>query len=163
MRATLAFLATASLMSCSPPAAKIDTIEIHRSGEVGYNVIIRSDGSGEFTGSPLLAEKGNRAFKLKAGQFDRFASVIEPYFRYARPVTDASSRDIIYGNWPKCPPKTPYTYDVGALYFRWHGPGTNVHYLIDFGCDYDANRARYQRLSDAVHQLPIRQFLGPIY
>jgi len=163
MRSSLTCLATAFLVSCSPRAATIDTIEIHHSGWVGYNIVIHSNGSGEFQGSPSLPEKGRRAFKLEPAQFERFASAIRPYMRYARPVTDASIRDIIYGNWPKCPPNTPHSYDAGAFYLRWQGPRTNVHYLVDFNCDYDANNARNRRLYNAVHQLPITQFLGPTH
>ena len=80
--------------------------------------------------------------------------------RDAQPVTDASVREVIEGKWPNCPTKEGYTVDSPALYLRWQGPKTNVHYLVDFGCDYDANRARNKRLLDAVHQLPIRQYLG---
>lgn len=160
MRAWFACMVAVLLASCSVDVPKVDTIEIHRSGDVSYNVIVHANGTGEFEGSRLLPEKGKRAFALKPGQFDQLASAIEPYMHDARPVTDASLHDIVYGNWPKCAPKSPYTYDVPALYLRWQGPKINVHYLVDFGCNYDANRARDQRLLDAVHRLPIRQFLG---
>jgi hypothetical protein len=160
MRAALACLATVLLASCHSHAAKIDTIEIHRSGWVSYNVVVHANGTGEFEGSPTLPEKGKRAFTLQPGQFQQLVSAIEPYMRFARPVTDASIHDVVVGNWPNCPTKKGYMVDAPALYLHWQGPKTNVHYLVDFGCDYDANRTRNERLLDAVHQLPIRQFLG---
>jgi hypothetical protein len=160
MRAPSLYIVAFLLASCSPAAPTVDTIEIHRSGGVSYNIIVHANGTAEFDGSRLLPEKGKRAFTLNPGQFDQLVSALKPYMRYARPVTNESLHDIVYGDWPRCPPKTPYTYDVGALYLRWQGPKTNVHYLLDFGCDYDANRPRDERLMEAVHQLPIRQFLG---
>jgi hypothetical protein len=161
MRAALGCFAIALSASCYPVSPEIDTIEVHRSGWVSYNVIIRKDGTGEFQGSPTLPEKGKRKFNLKPGQFEQLATAIRPYLRSAQPVTETSIRDVIEGEWPRCPTKEGYTVDAPALYLRWQGPKANVHYLVDFGCDYDANRARNQRLLDAVHQLPIRRYLGP--
>ncbi|MDB5692922.1 MAG: hypothetical protein JWO81_1985, partial [Alphaproteobacteria bacterium] len=86
---------------------------------------------------------------------------IRPYLRYADPVTDKSKRAKDDGTWPKCPTVRPRTTDVGALYLHWQGPKVNVHYLVDFGCDEQQNRGRNKRLLDAVHRLPIRQYLGP--
>jgi hypothetical protein len=151
-----------SVIGCSArEAAEVDTIEVHHSGWVGYNIIIHADGTGEFEGSPSLPEKGKRTFVLKPGQFEQLSSAIRPYMRYAKPATEESVRDVIEGNWPKCSPNAPYTIDAGALYLHWQGPKTNVHYLVDFGCNEEKNRARNRALMDAVHSLPIRPFLGP--
>ena len=160
MRSAIACFAAVLLTNCSPTSPKIDTIEIQKSGDIAFKVIVHENGAGEFEGSPILPEKGNRTFTLKPGQFERLASTLRPYMSYARPVTDASLRDVIYGNWPKCQHPRSYTTDVGALYLRWKGPKTDIHYLIDFGCDFDANRVRNQQLMNAVHQLPIHQYLG---
>ena len=162
MRVAFACIPILLLASCSSHSVKIDTIEIHRSGSVSYNVIVHENGAGEFEGSHTLPEKGKRAFTLKPGQFQQLATALRPYMRDARPVSDASLREVMEGQWPRCPKQTGYAMDVGALYLRWQGPTTNVHYLVDFGCDHDANSARNQRLLDAVHQLPIHQHLGAV-
>jgi hypothetical protein len=156
------FAATLALTNCTPGKEEpvVDTIEIHHSGWVGYNVIVHANGTGEFEGSPSLAEKSRKAFALKQGQFEQLASTLKPYLRYAQPVTDKSIRDIVDGAWPKCP-SPMRTIDAGALYLHWQGPRVNVHYLVDFGCDEHQNRGRNKRLLDAVHQLPIKQYLGP--
>jgi hypothetical protein len=157
------FAAALALTNCAPRKEEpvVDTIEIQISGWVGYNVIVHANGTGEFEGSPSLAVKSKKAFALKQGQFEKLASTLRPYLRYAQPVTDKSIRDIVEGAWPKCPSVYPRTMDAGALYLHWRGPRMNVHYLVDFGCDEQRNRGRNERLFDAVHQLPINQYLGP--
>lgn len=156
---TVAALALAAA-SCSPsnPDAKIDTIEVHRSGDWAYNVIVHANGRGEFEGSSLLPERGKATFRLKPGDFQRLSSALRPYWANAEPVTDKSLNGFLTGS--ACKLGEPYTTDAPALYLRWQGPKTNVHNLVDFGCDAKTNSARNRMLLDAVNRLPIQQYLG---
>ena len=150
------------LTSCSQSElAGIDTIEIHRSGRISYNVIVHANGKGEFEGSRAIPESGKRTFALKPGQFDQLASSLQPYLRLAKPVTDESIRDVVEGKWPKCPANTPRVTDAGALYLHWQGSKTNVHYVVDLGCDETGNYEQNQSLLFAVYRLPIAELVGP--
>lgn len=154
----LAFAAAFALAGCSAPVdPKIDMIEIHASGWVGYNIIVRPDGSGEFeSGYP---EAMKRTFRLKPGQYERLASDIRPWLREAKPVPVNQAewtRLIEYGDCPK--PETLIC-DAGALYLHWKGPKLDVYRLIELGCDTKRNAERYRRLEEAVDRLPIKPFV----
>lgn len=151
-----------NLTNCShSELAEVDTIQIHRSGRISYDVIVHANGKGEFEGSRAVSEEGKRTFALKPGQFGQLASSIEPYRRFAQPVTDESIRDVVEGKWPKCPANLPHAADAGSVYLHWLGPKTNVHYVVDLGCDEWGNYEETQDLLVAVYRLPIDDFIGP--
>ena len=147
-----------ALAGCSAPVKpKIDMIEIHMSGEVGYDIIARPDGSGEFEsgGSPTAIK---RSFRLRPGQYERLASDIRPWMREARPVTEASMKRMI--EFGECPKPETLIRDAGAAYLHWKGPNLDVYRLVEFGCEAKRNELRYRRLWEAVDRLPIQSFVG---
>jgi hypothetical protein len=156
-RLVVALAYALALAGCSAPSdAEIDMIEIHASGWVGYNIIVRPDGSGLFE-SGYGAEAIKRSFRLEPGQYERLASDIRPWLREARPVTEADMRRIV--EFGDCPHRIDLI-DAGAFYLHWQGPKLDVYRLVELGCDSKRNAVRYRELEEAVARLPIKSFVN---
>jgi hypothetical protein len=130
-----------SLAAChsNRDVADISAIEVRTSGLRGNDIIVHANGQGE------MAEwltKTNRQFGLKPAQFQKLASELRPYRRYARPVTDKSV-------WKsRC--SSPAV-DAGTVYLRWQALHSNVHYVVDLGCSHWWQSHR--RLFDTISNL----------
>jgi hypothetical protein len=140
--------------------SQVERIEINQSGEEALVIAVSRDGHSSFerigttppnwTGPPPPNTRGT--FHLNANEFHALERQLSEFQGKAVPRTDASLRAIM--DW-RCPEGTPFTYDLGAIYVRWMGAKSDVHYWADLGCDKIRMRSRNAKLFAAIQSLPI--------
>ncbi len=149
--ASLVFLLTLSC-EAAEPLPKVDRIEMRQSGWSAVDVEIDSRGVGHFQLSGFH-KKHAGSFSLTPQQHAALLKRLEPFQREAEPLTDESSKRVLEA---RCPEGIPRVTDAGAFWVHWVGSNFDRHYLADFGCDYERNRARNDELRGILRSLPIR-------
>jgi hypothetical protein len=151
--ATAFFLLSATAFSpVATDVAKprIDRIEIRESGWSSRDIELNRDGRGRYRLSDYPRKRSGK-FSVTPQQFERLRDKLEEFRGAAVPFTNESVREFIEGT---CPEGVPYVTDVGAVYIRWIGPGTDEHYLAELGCDRDGHADRNRKLEEILKILP---------
>lgn len=138
--------------SCERPP-QIDRIYLRRSGDASLDITVEGNGHGSFQRNAPHGRSGT--FSISPQQFARLVQRAEPFRRQAVPVTDKSLQELFNR---QCPKDVPFTYDAGAIYMEWLGPGRDEYYSADLGCDAEKNIARDKELLGILDSLPIPPF-----
>jgi hypothetical protein len=109
-------------------------------------------GRGSYSLSDRPSDARRGSFSLSPEQLQQLLRRLEAYRKQAEPVTDESIAEFIARS---CPRDVPFVTDSGAVYIRWVGPKSDLHFLGDLGCDFERHAARNKELLGLVSGLPI--------
>lgn len=154
MRIGSASLLLALLFGCtaSERTKPVERIELRLSGWSGLDVEVNRQGEGRYRLSEPFPDGRTGAFQITAQQFTGLVDRLAEYRRRAVPMTDQSAREFMKR---RCPDRTHFVTDRGAVWVRWSGPNTDKHYMADLGCDPERNAARNENLISILRSLPV--------
>ena len=154
MRIVLATLLLIQIASCrgAEHAPIVERIEMNLSGWSAVEVEIDSRGEGRYRLSNPVPSGRSGTFSLSPQQFAALVERLRPFQRQSVPLTEESIAGILEF---RCPEGLPQVIDAGGFWIRWTGPEYDHHYVADFGCDHERNRARNDRLRGIMESLPV--------
>ena len=153
MRSLVVPITALCLVGCgASDAPNVEQIELRYSGPVATDVLINASGHGQFHTTAPEPTGASGTFKLSQQDFRSFLTQLDPYRARAVAFSEASARKF---SRARCPPEVPFQLHAGAMYVRWTGPSTDVHTLIDFGCNAERNARRNQTLREVFYRLPL--------
>lgn len=151
MRAAVAALFLCFTTGCDDSPPPPDRVEIRLSGWSAADIEVDRAGRGSYRLD--RGRHGNRGtFSLSPPQLEQLLRRLEPYRRQAVPPTEESMAEFIIRD---CPRDVPFVTDSGAVYIRWIGPGSDLHFLADLGCDHERQASRNKDLLGIVYGLPV--------
>ncbi|RIV92859.1 hypothetical protein D2V17_00940 [Aurantiacibacter xanthus] len=131
---------------------EIERLEMRLSGWSSLEVVIDAGGNGTYKDSEPHPDGTTGGFKLTRAELFELLAELQPYRKQAVPFSEESAMRFIER---ACPKGVPEVTDAGAFYIRWQSANDDVHYLADFGCDYERLADRNGQLREIVKGLPI--------
>jgi hypothetical protein len=125
-----------------------------------FEIHVDRAGHASFEGHAYTATKGKRQFSVTPQQFQAFRKAVGGAKRLAKPfdkaknIYDQINADLI------CPPNASYHTDDTGIFIMWSGPGGEVYYSADYGCDADRNKKLYDTLDSAPNTLGLKKMIG---
>lgn len=148
--ATLIFLLVVCF-EATEPLPKVDRIELREGAWSRIHVQIDKQGIGRYELSDYPHTKVG-SFTITQQHFVALLKRLEPFQRESGPMPDENSLRALDA---PCPDGVPMVTDAGMLWIHWVGHDYSRHYIADYGCDYERNRARNQELRSIVRSLPV--------
>ena len=154
MRSALTLLIGASIAGCGPSAmsAPVQYLEVRAAG---LEVQIADTGRGHYIYGYDRPRK-SQFFNIGPSGFQKAIKAFAPYRSESGSINDVAAR-ISAG---ACPDGISYGTDQGGISVRWIGRGFDNLFYVDFGCDYEKNASRNEKISAALKSLPIPESIS---